>query len=76
MYENEIVSVLVNKAGELEMVTRNKTGTQYLNGTPCPDKVQKVVYKAGADGRIFLDRVIEGTHTPAYRVAEKIEFPE
>lgn len=69
-----IVSATINEYGQMEVVRKYKSNVCYANGKPCPDKVVKEIYVSGNDGKIFLFDTIEGKHTPAYTVKEKIEF--
>lgn len=71
---HKIVSVTINKFGELEVVRQYPSNRAYGNGDRCPDRVVKEIYRADELGMIRLAESIEGTHTPAYTVPEKIEF--
>lgn len=74
MVNNEqIVSASLTDDGRLEVVTRAKSGHAYGAGLPVPDKVTKRVY-AAVDGRIVLERTVEGRHTPQRFIPEAIEF--
>lgn len=70
--QTQILSVkLVD--GKLEVITRTPSDISYTNGKPLPDFISKDIYEA-EDGNIVLLESIKGKHTPAYTVAEKIEF--
>lgn len=69
----QIVSVALTDDGRLEVVTRVKSGHAYGTGQPVPDKVTKRVY-AAVEGRVVLERTVDGRHTPPRFIPEAIEF--
>lgn len=72
--EHKIVSVTLTEHGELEVVRQFPSNMAYCSGERCPDRVVKEIYRADEGGMIRLAEEKEGKHTPAYMVAEKIEF--
>lgn len=71
--QHKIVSVKLTDAGELEVVRQYPSNISYGNGQRAPDRVVKEIFKA-VDGKIAFSASVLGKHTPAYMVAEQIEF--
>ena len=72
--EHKIVSVTLTEHGELEVVRQFPSNMAYCSGHLLPDRVVKEIYRADEGGMIKLVKEIKGKHTPAYMVAEQIEF--
>ena len=72
---DQIISVLLNKNGELEVIKRKKSNVSYCNGEPLPDHVFKEIY-ACEIGTIALIATVDGIHEAAYSVRENFIFPE
>lgn len=70
---HKIVSVTLTEEGTLEVVRQYPNNIAYGNGNYAPDTVKKEIYKAEG-GKIVLSETLDGKHTPAYMVAERIEF--
>jgi hypothetical protein len=71
---DKIRRVTLTDNNEIEVVIQTPSNMSYCNGEPCPDYVCMQVYGV-VDGKIKLVRNIKGTHTPAQRIPEKLEFP-
>lgn len=59
----------------VEIIRQYPSNARQSNGDLFPDRVVKEIYVV-RDGKIVLDREVEGTHKPAYQVRESILFPE
>lgn len=70
---HKIVSASVTTDGELHIVRKYPSNMSYCNGTPVPDRVVKEVYRCEG-GKIVLAETVVGTHHPAKRIEERIEF--
>lgn len=70
---HKIVSVTLTSEGDIEVVRQYPSNIKYGNGNSAPDRVIKEIYRV-KDGKIVLFTTVEGKHTPAYMVHEKIEF--
>ena len=73
----KIVSAELTADGRMEIVKQYPSNASYasIGGGAVPDKVMKVVYGV-VKGKIEIIKIIEGTHTPGYNVAESIKFSE
>ena len=72
-----IISVILNTNG-VEIVFRQLSHAMYPCSPPrpVPDKVWKEIWRISDDGELYLHETKNGTHTPAHKVNEKIEFNE
>jgi len=59
----------------VEIIRQYPSNASQGNGEPMPDQVFKEVYVV-RDGKIVLDRQVQGKHTPAHTVRESITFSE
>ncbi len=74
--EHIIIKVeLIN--GKIEVIRKYASNMMLacMPPKPAPDLVEKEIFGA-VDGEVKLIRTIQGTHTPATVVAEKITFEE
>ena len=70
-----ISSAGLNANGELEIVRRFPSNSQYLCSPPrpVPDRIIKEIYRV-VDGKIELAETVVGKHILAKQIAERIEF--
>lgn len=70
----KVQSIDLVDSSELHIVLRFPSQITFGNGVPWPDKIIKEIYRC-IDGKIVLDEIITGKHTPSQIIPEIINFP-
>lgn len=73
MQQSKIISATLELSGDFVVTRRYPSMAVYGNGTPCPDRIVKDIYRS-VDGSIQLVGTVAGRHIPSYTVPEKFEF--